>query len=144
MDQARVTKSSKEPLRAYITGTADTSGKGRRYLIVETTRTTLSTWKIWSTSRRSWRKATWQKWRQLSWGRIAMKPGSKKYMHTPCQKVLCTSLDPWPKEGCCCKASSKHQRSLVEKLVANCGELWLGRGPTNHQPPLKYMVGSCW
>ena len=36
-------KSSKEPFRAYITGTADTSGKGRLSLIVGTTRTTLST-----------------------------------------------------------------------------------------------------
>ena len=33
----RVTKSSKEPLRAYITGTTDTSGKGKLTLIVETT-----------------------------------------------------------------------------------------------------------
>ena len=33
----RVTKSSKEPFRAYITGTTDTSGKGKLSLIVETT-----------------------------------------------------------------------------------------------------------
>ena len=33
----RVTRSSKEPFRAYITGTTDTSGKGKLSLIVETT-----------------------------------------------------------------------------------------------------------
>ena len=33
----RVTKSSKEPLRAYITGTTETGGKGKLSLIVETT-----------------------------------------------------------------------------------------------------------
>ena len=32
-----MTKSSKEPLRAYITGTTETSGKGKLTLIVETT-----------------------------------------------------------------------------------------------------------
>jgi hypothetical protein len=32
-----LTKSSKEPFRAYITGTTDTSGKGKLSLIVETT-----------------------------------------------------------------------------------------------------------
>ena len=87
------------------------------------TGTTPSTWKFWSTSRRSWRKTTWQKWRQLSWGSNAMTPGEdllpKEWLGASCK----TSWQKGCQRGC----KPVHQTSWQKWHAKRCSIFLLAK-----------------
>ena len=78
------------------------------WLLKPPTKNTISTWKFWSTSRRSWRKTTWQKWKQFGWGSIAIAPGEDLLPKAELRASCKTSWQKGCQRGCLAKAACKN------------------------------------